>query len=168
MVSTRWLRWNLRPEQRGKLIDWRGVPQALRSVATAVCRNPREAEDLVLFYGSADFQPAGGVVLLVPGQSPVYISHIRFQKPGRQEPVNLTARQLRDIAAESWWQILALVLDDPDQGRVMFDDWMRMSQALRWEKATRNRLARIVMQAQNKILHPDVQAWQEQKVISTR
>ncbi len=168
MVSFRWLQRNVRPDQRGRLIDWRDVPKALRGTATAVCRNPREAEDLVLFYGSAEYQPSGGVVLIIPGQPPVYVSHVRYMKPGRQEPVNLTARQLRDIAAETWWAVIGEVLDDPDEGRFMFDDWRRMSHALQWQKVSHSRLARILLDKQNKVLHPDPQAWQEQKVISTR
>jgi len=168
MVSSRWLQRMFRPEERGALIDWRGVPASLRGVATAVCRNPREAEDLVAFYGSADYQPTGGVVLIVPGQPAVYISHVRFSKPGRQEPVNLTAKQLRDIAAETWWAVIAEVLDDPDEGRFTMYDFQRMSHAMKWQTLTRNRLARILIDKQNAILHPPKQAWQDSTVMVTR
>jgi len=161
MVSMRWLQRNVRPEQRGILIDWTGVPAGLRGTATAVVRNPREAEDLVAFYGSPDYQPMGGVVLMVPGQPAVYISHVRFAKPGRQDPVNLTAKQLRDIAAETWWQVLAEVLDDPDEGRFTMHDFRRMSPAMKWQKLTRSRLAHILIDKQNAILHPPKQAWQD-------
>ena len=168
MVSKRWLQRMFRPEERGALIDWRGVPAGLVGMATAVCRNPREAEDLVEFYGSSDYQPTGGVVLIVPGQPPVYVSHVRFQKPGRQEPVNLTALQLRDIAADTWWQIIGEVVDDPDEGRFTMADYLDLPLQLRWQKLTRSRLAQILIDSQNKVLHPDPQAWQSPNLTIVR
>jgi hypothetical protein len=158
-LSLRWLSKNVRPEQRGQLIDWRGVPPALRGVATAVVRNPREAESLVAFYGSPNYQPTGGVVLLVPGQAPVYIAHVR-KREDAADPVGLTAQQLQDIAAEMWWAVIAEVLASDGAGRFTMDEIRATPHQLLHRRLELNRLGRILADAQNKILYPERQAWQ--------
>lgn len=164
MVSMRWLQRNIRPEQRGQLVDWRGVHAAFRAVATAVVRNPREAEDLVLFYGSPDYQPTGGVVLMIPGQSPIYVSQHQRVQGDNPDPVWLTALQLRDLVTDLWWSVIADVLNDPDQGHFTIESLRAKPEQLQFRALEMNRLGRILADSKNKVLNPDRQFWQDTTV----
>jgi len=74
-------------------IDWEGVPQSYAGKCSAVCRTAQECEDLVLWFGSADFCPNLPVLVMVPGaDAPVAIAGMGFA----------TAAELKDCAVVTW------------------------------------------------------------------
>lgn len=73
-------------------IDWAGVPPTLKGKASAVCRSLADCEDLVHWYGDADFCPFLPVLLLIPGAQPTAIVGDGYA----------TAAELRDCAVVYW------------------------------------------------------------------
>ena len=74
-------------------IDWTGVPESYVGKCSAVCRTAQECEDLVRWFGSADFCPNLPVLVLLPGvDTPIAIAGMGYS----------TAAELRDCAVVTW------------------------------------------------------------------
>ena len=74
-------------------IDWRGVPMSYVGKCSAVCHSLLECEELVRWFGAADFCPNLPVLVLVPGaDAPVAIAGMGYA----------TAAELQDCAIVTW------------------------------------------------------------------
>lgn len=77
-------------------IDWSGVSYqlqvAFRGHISALCQSLKDCEDLVAWFGDADFCPFQPVILLIPGSQPVSITGAGYA----------TAAELRDCAVTYW------------------------------------------------------------------
>jgi len=73
-------------------IDWAGVPAAFKGKLSAVCRTAAECDELVSWFGSADFCPNLPVMVMVPGTQPTLIPGFGYA----------TAAELRDCAVVAW------------------------------------------------------------------
>lgn len=77
-------------------IDWSGVPwnvrQQFEGKVSAVVQSQADAEDLVHFYGHADFCPFADVLILMPGHTAMVIAVDGF----------VPAAELRDLAVTTW------------------------------------------------------------------
>ena len=74
-------------------IDWTGVPETFKGRCSAVCRTAEECNDLISWFGDADFCPFKPVLLMVPGaQVPILIIGDGYA----------TAAELRDCAVVGW------------------------------------------------------------------
>ena len=86
----------IRTAKRIPPMNWVGVPpnlrQAFKGHISALCRSLKDCEDLVAWFGDADFCPFQPVILLVPGSQPVAIAGAGYA----------TAAELRDCAVTYW------------------------------------------------------------------
>lgn len=73
-------------------INWIGVPETFVGKVAAVCRTQAEAEDLVAWFGSAEFCPYPPILLLIPGTGGVILAGLGLA----------TAAELRDDAVGIW------------------------------------------------------------------
>lgn len=73
-------------------IDWRGVPEKFVEKLSAVCRTATECEELVSWFGSADFCPNLPIMVFVPGAQPTLIAGFGYA----------TAAELKDCAVYTW------------------------------------------------------------------
>lgn len=74
-------------------IDWTGVPASFHEKLSAVCRTAEECNDLVRWFGSADFCPLLPVMVVVPGaHTPALIAGFGYA----------SAAELRDCALVVW------------------------------------------------------------------
>ena len=104
--------------KRVPLIDWEGVPGSYVGKCSAVCRTAQECEDLVCWFGSADFCPNLPVLLLLSGtDAPIAIAGMGFA----------TAAELRDCAVVTWHEKTAKLADD---GKLLDFDALRERRGL--------------------------------------
>ena len=75
-------------------INWRGVPMSLHGKVSAVCRSQAECEDLIHWYGDAEFCPVLPVLLMVPNHPCLVLMGVGVT----------TASELRDDAVALWVQ----------------------------------------------------------------
>ena len=77
-------------------IDWRGVPVNVylrfRNRVSAVCRSQHECEDLVHWFGAAEFCPFPPILIMVPGTGGILLCGFGLA----------TAAELRDDAVGLW------------------------------------------------------------------
>ena len=74
-------------------INWRGVPASYKGKLSAVCRSAQECDELVYWFGSADFCPVLPILVMVPGAQPTLIPGFGYA----------TASELRDCAVYAWF-----------------------------------------------------------------
>jgi len=78
-------------------LDYTGVPASFKGKLSAVCRTAQECEELVTWFGDADFCPLLPVMVMVPGlQAPTLIAGLGYA----------TAAELRDCAVVTWHEQL--------------------------------------------------------------
>lgn len=76
-------------------IDYQGVPAAYQGKCSAVCRTLLECQELVRWFGDADFAPFWPVLVMVPGApAPTAIAGMGYA----------TAAELQDCAVVTWHQ----------------------------------------------------------------
>jgi hypothetical protein len=72
-------------------INWAGVPLRYHDKVAAVCRTMKECEDLVYWFGDAEFCPFLGILLLIP-KHPVLLHGMGYA----------SAAELKDDAVQLW------------------------------------------------------------------
>ncbi len=82
---------NVQTMRRVPPIDWRGVPLKYHNKVSAVCRSMKDCEDLVYWFGDAEFCPYQGVLLLIP-EHPVLLVGMGYA----------SAAELKDDAVQLW------------------------------------------------------------------
>lgn len=119
-------------------IDWSGVPESFVGKASAVCRTAQECNDLVRWFGNADFCPFLPVLVLVPGAaSPTAIVGQGYA----------TAAELQDCAVVTWHQQTERLRKTG--GLIDFDQARERAGLMRREEvdaAVRDALARRIAQ----------------------
>jgi hypothetical protein len=76
-------------------INYKGVPASFKGKLSAVCRTAAECNELVRWFGSADFCPVLPIMVMVPGApTPTLIPGAGYA----------TAAELRDCAVAVWYQ----------------------------------------------------------------
>ena len=81
--------------KRVPVIDWSGVREQYRGKCSAVCRSLEDCENLVYWFGSADFAPYLPVMVMVSGApAPTLIAGFGYA----------TAAELQDCAVVTWQQ----------------------------------------------------------------
>ena len=73
-------------------INWKGVPLSYHNRMSAVCRTLSEANDLVKWFGDAEFCPFLPIFLMIPGTGGVILAGLGYA----------TAAELRDDAVATW------------------------------------------------------------------
>ena len=81
----------LMAQRQTPMIDWRDVPRKHRGRVSAVCRSIGDCQDLVAWFGSADFCPFQPILLLIP-EHPTLLVGLGYA----------TASELRDDAVNLW------------------------------------------------------------------
>ena len=94
-------------------IDWTGVPRSFRGRVSAVVRNSHEAENLIRFFGHADWAPDRPVLLLMP-DTPTLIGVDQERHP-------MTASLLRDQAMGLFERELVTLKRHDGGGMVMHE-----------------------------------------------
>ena len=74
-------------------ISWKGVPLSYKGKLSAVCRSAKECDELIYWFGAADFCPVLPILVMVPGAQPTLIPGFGF----------VTASELRDCAVYAWF-----------------------------------------------------------------
>ncbi len=116
-------------------INWLGVPDRFYRKVSAVCRNPGDCEDLVRWFGDADFCPYLPIFLMIPGTEGVMLIGMGYA----------TAAELRDDAVNIWGKYTARLaktgsLMDFDALREKHGDMRKENVAAEMAEAFRERI----------------------------
>ena len=77
---------------RVPIMDMKDLPPAFRGKVSAVCRSLRDCEDLVHWYGAAEFCPFKPILMVIPGVGFVQLEGMGYA----------SAAELRDDAVQIW------------------------------------------------------------------